>query len=58
MSVVKALGYFVFVKIANPETDPTTDSHISPTKPKKKGGRGGLNGPCRPPYLKFYGCLS
>lgn len=54
MSVGKAPESFVFVKIVNPETDPTTDSHISPTKPKK----GGLNGPCRPPYLKFYGCLS
>lgn len=56
MSVGKAPESFVFVKIVNPETDPTTDSHISTTKPKKGGG--GLNGPCRPPYLKFYGCLS
>lgn len=37
MSVVKAPESFVFVKIVNPETDPTTDSHISPTKPKKGG---------------------
>lgn len=58
MSVGKAPESFVFVKIVNPETDPTTDSHISTTKPKKKGGGEGLNEPCRPPYLKFYGCLS
>lgn len=38
MPVINAPGYFVFVRIVNPETDPTPDNHISPAKRKKKGG--------------------